>query len=303
MAETLARLATEPEPGVPLTAEQLKARLALIQAVMRDVMQEGIDYGTIPGTDKPTLLKPGAEKLCVTFRLAPDDPGIEAVPAWGDEIRYRVRVPIKSNGTIVAVGIGECSTGEEKYRWRRPVHVNEYNAAPEDQRRVKWTRKGEQWQQVRVHPSDVANTILKMAHKRAYVHAVIMATAAGSIFTQDAEDLPEGLHDTPTDEHVDQRRAPIHPPQRKADAPPPTPAEPQTVRFKVKGIFEDPQHSRVLIRAEDGRTFFTTNPTFVQAAKDAQAAGLEVEVTFVEGRSGREIQQLVEVAREPGAEG
>jgi len=37
----------------------------------------------------------------------------------------------------------------------------------------------------------VANTILKMAKKRAQVDAVITATAASDIFTQDIEDLPD----------------------------------------------------------------------------------------------------------------
>lgn len=215
----MTELALQPvEAGVPLSANQLKARLAIIQSVMRDVMQKDIDFGVIPGTQKPTLYKPGAEKLCVTFRLAPDDPLVESVPELSGDIRYRLRVPVRaSDGTVVAVGVGECSTGEEKYRWRRPVHEKEFAAAAEDQKRIKYQRNGEAWNQVRVNPADVANTVLKMAHKRAYVHAVIMATAAGSIFSQDLEDLPEGIRDAAADENVDQRRAPIPSPQRKAE--------------------------------------------------------------------------------------
>jgi hypothetical protein len=173
------------EYGHALAKDQLVARLATIQSVMRHVMQDGVDYGVIPGADKPTLYKPGAEKLCVTFRLAATQPAIEQIPELSGDIRYRVSVPIMTaDGTVVAVGVGECSTGEEKYRWRRPVHANEFEAAPEDQRRVKWQRSGESWNQVRVNPADVANTILKMAHKRAYIHGVIMATAAGAIFSE-----------------------------------------------------------------------------------------------------------------------
>jgi hypothetical protein len=189
----------------PLNSKQLQSRLAVIQDVMRNVMVKDVDYGVIPGTPKPTLFKPGAEKLCVTFKLAAGDPQIVDVPdVLDDEIRYRVRVPIMANGTIVAVGVGECSTSEEKYKWRRPVHINEFNNAPLDRKREKYQRNGDVWQQVRVEPSDVANTVLKMAHKRAYVHAVIMATAAGSIFTQDIEDRPEGLGDA----HEERRSAP-----------------------------------------------------------------------------------------------
>jgi hypothetical protein len=182
------------EGSAPLTGAQLKARLAVIQDVMRAVMQQDVDYGVIPGTQKPTLYKPGAEKLCVTFRLSADHPQVEQVPDYSGDIRYRINVPIKAaDGTVLAVGVGECSTGEEKYRWRRPVHIKEFEAADPDRKREKWQRNGQVWQQVRVEPADVANTVLKMAHKRAYIHGVIMATAAGSIFTQDIEDRPEGM--------------------------------------------------------------------------------------------------------------
>jgi hypothetical protein len=44
--------------------------------------------------------------------------------------------------------------------------------------------------QIRTEPADLANTILKMAKKRALIDAVLTATAASDIFTQDIEDLP-----------------------------------------------------------------------------------------------------------------
>src|SRR5690348_2850203 len=51
-------------------AGELVARLDTIKEVMRTAMQPNVDYGVIPGTgSKPTLLKPGAEKLAVTFQL------------------------------------------------------------------------------------------------------------------------------------------------------------------------------------------------------------------------------------------
>jgi hypothetical protein len=58
---------------------------------------------------------------------------------------------------------------------------------------VKYSKRDgrtEKKKQVRTNPADVANTILKMAKKRAQVDAVITATAASDIFTQDIEDLP-----------------------------------------------------------------------------------------------------------------
>src|SRR3990167_9089042 len=56
----------------PLTALEISAGVQRIQEVMAAVMQDKVHYGTIPGCgDKPTLLKPGAEKLALTFRLRP----------------------------------------------------------------------------------------------------------------------------------------------------------------------------------------------------------------------------------------
>ena len=60
------------DPAAPLTVQQVLLHVSLIQQIMRAAMKEGEHYGRIPGCgDKPTLLKPGAEKLCLTFRLAP----------------------------------------------------------------------------------------------------------------------------------------------------------------------------------------------------------------------------------------
>lgn len=228
------------EFGRPLSSKELTARLAVIQDVLKNVMQRTVDYGVIPGTDKPTLLKPGAEKICVTFRLSADTPDIDEIPDMTGGIRYRVRVPIRAaDGAIVAVGIGECSTGEEKYRWRRPVHPREFDATPEDRKREKWTRKGDVWKQVRVEPADVANTVLKMAHKRAYVHGVIMATAAGSIFTQDAEDRPEGM-DEPS-EHETVRR-----PQSRQQA-----GASQAAHADDTGVISDAQRKRLFAIAHE----------------------------------------------------
>lgn len=297
------------EAGTPLSAVRLKSRLAVIQSVMRDVMQKDVDYGVIPGTDKPSLFKPGAEKLCVTFRLSADAPDIEAVPEYSGDIRYRVRVPVRaSNGTVLAVGIGECSTGEEKYRWRRPVHENEYKAAPEDQRREKWTRGGDVWKQVRVNPSDVANTVLKMAHKRAYVHAVIMATAAGAIFTQDIEDLPDGVE---TGSHTERKATPA-PPQRKA--PPTNQAAPAgagtvvTVRIKdiskKEGVGEKGPWTKTTIVGLDGQRYGTFDLEVAKIAREAMAAEAAIEIAYTEDKYGRNIQALtVAGEREAGQEG
>jgi hypothetical protein len=53
------------------TIQEALARYALVNEFTSRVLKEGHDFGKIPGTDKPTLLKPGAEKLSSLFGLAP----------------------------------------------------------------------------------------------------------------------------------------------------------------------------------------------------------------------------------------
>lgn len=177
---------------------QLQARMQRLLEVVANVLEDGKDYGKIPGTDKPALYKPGAEKLCVAFELAPVDPNIDDLSTL-DAVRYRLHVPIEApSGRVIAVGIGEASTNEEKYRWKRAVCDEEFDETPADCRREKWARgqsggKPYKTKQVRTSPADLANTVLKMAHKRALIHGTLLATAASSVFNQDLEDFSDEL--------------------------------------------------------------------------------------------------------------
>lgn len=192
-----------------LTAADVRAQVNLMQDVMQEVMQEGVHYGKVPGTNSKSLWKAGAEKLMATFRLA-GDPEVESLGSEG-EVHYRVKVKLcTASGAFVGAGIGECSSQEDKYAWRAAVSPKEFEATPENRRRIKYKRDGEV-KQVRTNPADVANTILKMAKKRAQVDAVITCTAASDIFTQDIEDLPEEV----VAEMVGQHR-----PSKHASAPP-----------------------------------------------------------------------------------
>lgn len=168
------------------------SHVALVQEVMRAVMKPDIHYGIIPGTDKPTLLKQGAEVLCMAFRVA-DSYQIEDLSTT-DTVRYRVTCigTHQTSGVVLGSGMGEASSGEEKYKWRKAFD-DEFNATPENLRRIKkgkYTTK-----QVRTDPADLANTILKMANKRAKIAMTINVTACGDMFGQDLEDMDEALRD------------------------------------------------------------------------------------------------------------
>ena len=183
----------------PQTAVAIRSQVNLVQEVMKAVMKEGTHYGTIPGTPKPSLWKPGAEVLAATFRIAVSYK-IEDL-STPDVVRYRVTAigTHQTSGIVMGEGMGECSSGEEKYKWRKAINANEFAASPEDRRRVKY---GKQYDtnQVRTEPADLANTILKMACKRAQVAMTLNVTAASDCFSQDLEDLPEELLDKATGE-------------------------------------------------------------------------------------------------------
>jgi len=184
-----------------MSAAQVRAQVNRIQEIMRDVMKVDTHFGTIPGTPKPSLWKAGAEKLCMTFRIGIENV-IDADLSTSDVVRYRIRAIATSqaSGMILGTAMGECSSDEEKYRWRKAVCNDEFNETPEDRRRKKW-RKGygggspSAEFQVRTEPADIANTVLKMAAKRAQIAVVLQVTAASDIFTQDLEDLPEGVRE------------------------------------------------------------------------------------------------------------
>jgi len=166
-------------------------RIMLIQDVMKKVMKVDTHYGTIKGTNKPTLLKAGAEVLATTFQLCPK---VEVIAQRDAEaIRFSCKVQLlATNGIFLGEGVGEASTGEDKYKWRKAVSTEEYQATPEDRKRIAYKSSDHgsyTVNQVRQNPDDQANTVLKMAKKRAFIDAILTVTGASDIFTQDVEDM------------------------------------------------------------------------------------------------------------------
>jgi len=201
------------------TAADIRAQVNLIQEVMRAVMKDGTHYGTIPGTQKPTLYKPGSEKILSTFHIAIEP--IVTDLSTPDEARFRVetRATTQAGGAYLGSGIGEASSAEEKYKWRASVCREEWDATAEDRRRAVWkkgTDKPYQILQVRTNHADVANTVLKMAKKRSQIDVTLTVTAASDVFAQDIEDLPDGVR-----EAVAADEAPAKPPSppRRPDPP------------------------------------------------------------------------------------
>lgn len=201
-----------------------KKRLAEFQEFVRGYLIEGEDFGTIPGTPKPTLLKPGADKLCELYGLADDYEILTQVEKFeGDPalFDYTVKCVLTSrrDGRLVATGLGSCNSYEGKYKWRDSQRIcpnckmaaiikgkEEYGGGW-----LCFAKKGgcgtkfetgdpliEDQKIGRVPNDDLAtqkNTILKMAKKRAKVDATLSATRSAGIFTQDMEDIQGVSHE------------------------------------------------------------------------------------------------------------
>lgn len=257
-----------PRPGLVQSAGRLSAQevvqhAVIVQEVMRAVMKKDVHYGTIPGTPKPTLYQPGADVLCMTFRIAPEFEVEDLSTA--DVVRYRVTCKgvHQTTGVVLGEGLGECSVGEEKYKWRKAICEAEFEETPAHLRRVKWARgkNGSVYkqQQVRTEPADLANTVLKMANKRAKIAMVLAVTAASDMFGQDLEDLDATLQ-----EHFADGEQQPEPEQQQAQAGP-QPWPDDSLNAREAKCREWAAGGRT---ADDAIAFFATKGTLTDAQKE-----------------------------------
>lgn len=200
---------------------EAKQRYALFKSFVGGVLEKGRDYGEVPGTTKPTLLKPGAEKLGAFFGLRPTFLIQESVNDWtgkdhGEPFFFReYKCQLFKGGELVGEGVGSCNSWEKKYRYRSSERVcpscgkatiikgkAEYGGGF-----ICFAKKGgcgakfadnapeiinqEVGQVPNKDVADQVNTIDKMAQKRALVAAILIATNASDYFTQDMEDFAD----------------------------------------------------------------------------------------------------------------
>ena len=216
-------------PTFVQSIDQAVAQVRARDDFMHKVMRLDLDYGVIPGTGtKPTLLKPGAERLLSAYGLHPelddevpptlDYTGAEHNGEMFFEFRRRCRIwrqtgPGEHERMLVAQASGTCNSWETKYRYRKAGRVcPNCNAEAIIKGKAEfgggwlcWKKKGgcgEQFSDAdaritgqadgRVLNEDVADvvgTVLKMSDKRALVAATIIATGWSDLVTQDIEDI------------------------------------------------------------------------------------------------------------------
>ncbi len=221
---------------------QLRDRYQIFNQFVKDTLHPGVDFQVIPGTDKPSLVKPGAEKLAALFGLSARFVSVTRIEDWigeehgGEPLFYYVYSCELSRGDLfVASCEGSCNSREKKYRYRnadrtcptcgKPTIIKgkvEYGGGwicfakkggcgakfKDDDPKI----SGQQVGQV-VNPdiADMVNTIQKMAQKRAFVGAVLIATNASEYFTQDIEEMPGFVDATFTETPPPPRQTPPAP--------------------------------------------------------------------------------------------
>lgn len=175
---------------------ELKA-INKFQALIRANLKEGTDWGIIPGTKKPSLLKPGAEKTTKLLGLADTYEVIQRVENWDKPFfNYEVKCTLIKIGTdtVISEGLGSCNSWESKYRYRW-VFPDDVPQSIDKTKLVKKTGKRRDgkgtYTQYRLDNEDIfsqVNTLLKMAAKRALIDAALHAGRLSELFTQDIED-------------------------------------------------------------------------------------------------------------------
>lgn len=154
-------------PEMVLSPTAVSDLMTQLDQVKREVLRQGVDYGIIPGVDKPSLFQPGAERLLQLFGLGTRivigermtvprvgrDGNPDGTDGWGVTVTVDAIKTI--NGVQVPVSTGLGYAGNDETKWRgAPFH-----------------------------------TLLMMARKRALVSATRTATGASELFTQDVEDM------------------------------------------------------------------------------------------------------------------
>jgi len=133
-------------------------KIGQFQKVVQSQLTQNHDYGVIPGTPKPTLLKPGAEKIIMLLGLRSEFDIVDSTRDFEKGFfQYQVKCKLYRGDMLVTEGLGSCNNRERKY--------------------------------IKMDPYTMDNTVLKMAKKRALVDAALLVGSLSDIFTQDLEDM------------------------------------------------------------------------------------------------------------------
>ena len=214
--------------NLELTQHSLQAlteQRNLLKIFIEKQLVQNADYGIIPGTPKPSLYKPGAEKLTNIFKL-------------GSRIINNVKtIDIKSNYAQIDITMEVYQLATGKALSTCEGIANSHESKNRYRAKYEWVGgKKIKVGEIETPIGDLLNTLSKMAQKRALVGAVILATNASDFFTQDLEDMPD-IFDQPKDVtpiKPQQTASPQKPVETKVDMS--NPADYVVTFGKFKGI-------------------------------------------------------------------
>ena len=178
------------------------AKVKTLQSTLKNILVDNHDYGKIPGCgDKPTLLNPGAEKILMALGITSSYELIEHTENFEGKgfFAYTVKCILFKNGSKITEGLGHANSKEKKWALEFVYEKDLPQGSDKELLKKKKfeTSKGTFYKyEVEADANSKANTILKMAKKRAQIDAVLTVASLSEIFTQDFDDLPENQEPT-----------------------------------------------------------------------------------------------------------
>lgn len=250
--------------------DEAKSKFQMVRKYTADCLTKDIDYGKVPGVSKPSLLKPGAEKICSLFGLTPKFECVDKIMNWNGEgnpdnepfFYFEYRCDLFRGGEFVASCDASCNSWEKKYRYRNAELTCPNCGKP--LRRSKnndgfycWTKTGgcgatfgakdpkiagqEIGLKKNFDTAEQVNTFQKMAQKRAFVGATLIACNLSEYYTQDIEDMDRGSVAIEQPEYVEAEYTPV-----TTQNPQATP-QPQKKQFDEIGFLRDWNEKSVVI--------------------------------------------------------
>jgi hypothetical protein len=158
----------------------VKHNASMAVKMVEELLNEGPDFGNIPGVKGKSLFDPGASKIFNAYNCYTDYRVIHSVEE--DElISYTIQAIVihRASQEIVGTGIGACSTREVKYKYRYVYNPEDYGYSEEEVSKLK-QNKEKAYRITNPEEGELVNTIVKMAAKRADTDAAQSLPGVGS---------------------------------------------------------------------------------------------------------------------------
>lgn len=159
-----------------------------LRELTKSVLQDGRDYGKVPGVQGKFLWDPGANQILAAFNCYAGKRNILSLINQPDTISVVLEVPLvnRSSGQIVATGVGAATTFESKHRYRWVTNPQEWGYSEEETDRLKKKQDngGTRYRIENPERDELLNIIVKQASKRAEVDAAEALPGVSSVLKE-----------------------------------------------------------------------------------------------------------------------